>query len=197
MVKAQRHANSDLNHASSSADWFFDVTKGGGYLIENSVHNLDACNWAIGARPTRASGFGGIMLYKNDPPGRTIFDCGVLAFEYQNGAKMSYTQTVFHPNGMPNPGQQIYVYGTKGAVDLLYSTNMYSLANGVPPAVLAPKQEEPQHAHITAFFDCVTKGAPNPADITVGATAALTSILGHEAMVRQKVVNWSDLGVDV
>ena len=41
------------------------------------------------------------------------------------------------------------------------------------------------------------KGGALPADITIGATAALTAILGHEAMTREKVVNWSDLGVDV
>jgi predicted dehydrogenase len=197
MVKAQRHASADLNHAGSSADWYFDVTKSGGYLIEQSVHNLDACNWVIGAHPSRACGFGGTLLYKNDPPGRTIFDCGLLTFDYPNGVKMSFTQNVFHPRGMPNNSEMIYVYGTKGAVDLLYSTMMYPLARDSQPSVLAEKQQDPPHAHITAFYDCVTKGAPSPADITVGATAALTSILGHEAMIREKVVNWSDLGVDV
>jgi hypothetical protein len=43
----------------------------------------------------------------------------------------------------------------------------------------------------------VTQGAKSPADITIGATAALTSILGHEAMTREKIVNWSDLGVEL
>ena len=51
MVKAQRHATADLAHDGSSADWYFDVTKSGGYLIEQSVHNLDLCNWAIGLIP--------------------------------------------------------------------------------------------------------------------------------------------------
>ena len=85
MVKAQRHAKADLPDYGSSGDWFFDVNKAGGYLIEQSVHNLDSCNWAIGARPVRACGFGGIQLYKNDPPGRTIFDCGILSYEYPAG----------------------------------------------------------------------------------------------------------------
>ena len=49
MVKAQRHGSADIPHDSSSSDWYFDVSKSGGYLIEMSVHNLDACNWAIGA----------------------------------------------------------------------------------------------------------------------------------------------------
>lgn len=197
MVKAQRHASADLNHQGSSADWYFDVSKSGGYLIEQSVHNLDACNWAIGQHPVRVSGFGATLLHKNDPPGRDIFDCGVLAYDYPNGAKMSFTQNVFHPAGMPNGNQYLYVYGTKGAVDLLYSTNMYPLGTKSAGTPLAPKVEEPTHAHVTAFYDCITKNAPNPADITVGATGALTAIMGHMAMAGQKIVTWDELGVQL
>jgi predicted dehydrogenase len=197
MVKAQRHASTDLSHDGSSADWYFDVTKSGGYLIEQSVHNLDLCNWVIGAHPTRAAGFGATLLFKGDPPGRTIFDCGSLTFDYPKGVKMSFTQNVFHPRTMPNGNQYVYVYGAKGAVDLMQTMTMYPLTREGTPTVLAEKQQEETHAHITAFYDCVTKGAKSPADIIVGATAALTSILGHEAMVKEKIVTWSDLGVDV
>jgi predicted dehydrogenase len=197
MVKAQRHASADLPHDGSSGDWYFDVTKSGGYLIEQSVHNLDLCNWAIGAHPLRACGFGAILLYKNDPPGRTIFDCGSITYDYPKGVKMSFTQNVFHPSSMPNGNQYISVYGTKGAVDLMTSATMFPLASGSAPIVLAPKQQEDQFAHIAAFYDSITKGTPPPVDITIGATAALTAILGHQAMVQEKVVTWSDLGVEV
>jgi len=90
MVKAQRHAAADLPYDGTSADWYFDVNRSGGYLIEQSVHNLDLCNWAIGAHPTRACGFGGILLYKNSPPGRTIFDCGTISYDYPGGVMMSF-----------------------------------------------------------------------------------------------------------
>ncbi len=195
MVKAQRHATTDLNHQGSSAEWYFDVTKSGGYLIEQSVHNLDLCNWVIGAHPLRASGFGATLLYKNDPPGRNIFDCGSITYEYPNGVQLSFTQNVFHPRGLPLGGQYVFVYGTKAAVDLMYSTNRYALDGKGEAEPLAPKQEEPPHAHTTAFYDCITNGRPSPADITIGATAALTAILGHEAMVKQAVVKWSDFGI--
>lgn len=197
MVKAQRHAAADLPHDGTSGDWYFDVAKSGGYLVEQSVHNLDLCNWVIGARPERACGFGGILLYKNDPPGRTIFDCGSLTYEYPKGVKMSFTQNVFHPGSMPNGNQYIYVYGSKGALDLMGTGTMYPLERNAQPVVLAPKQQEDQYAHIAAFYDSITKGTPPPVGITVGATAALTAILGHQAMVQQKVVNWSDLGVEL
>ena len=196
MVKAQRHAAADLDHDGTSGDWYFDVAKSGGYLIEQSVHNLDLCNWVIGAHPSRAAGFGAIVFYKNDPPGRTIFDCGSITYDYPGGLKMSFTQNVFHPASMPNGNQYVYVYGTKGGVDLMNGT-MYPPGRGVQPVVLAPRQQEDQFAHIAAFYDSITKGAPPPVDIIVGATAALTAILGHQAMVQEKVVTWDELGVEV
>jgi predicted dehydrogenase len=198
MIKAQRHASADLPHDGSSGDWYYDVTKSGGYLIEQSVHNLDACNWAINQRPVRACGFGSIMRYKNDPPGRTIFDNGSLVYDYPNGAKLNFTQNVFHPRQMPNNNQMIYVYGEKGGVDLMYAATLYPhTAQGQQGQieVLAQKGEEPPHAHTAAFYECILKNGRNPADIVVGATAALTAIMGHEAMVKQRVITWDALGV--
>lgn len=198
MIKAQRHATADLAHDGSSADWYFDVNRSGGYLIEQSVHNLDLCNWAIGAHPTRASGFGGILLYKDSPPGRTIFDCGTISYDYPGGVMMSFTQNVFHPRGLPNGNQYIYVYGTKGAVDLMSTPTMYALSGGSKPVVLTENpQKEDQYAHIVAFFNSIVTGAKLPADIVIGATAALTAILGHQAMTRQQVVDWNGMGVEL
>jgi len=195
-VKAQRHAAADLAHDGTSGDWYFDVTKSGGYLIEQSVHNLDLCNWVIGSHPLRACGFGAIVLYKNDPPGRTIFDCGSITYDYPNGVKMSFTQNVFHPASMPHGNQYAYVYGSKGAVDLMTGT-MYPAGRSVQPVVLAPKQREDEFAHIAAFYESIVNGAPPPVDIKGGATAALTAILGHEAMVQERVVKWSDFSIDL
>jgi myo-inositol 2-dehydrogenase/D-chiro-inositol 1-dehydrogenase len=198
MVKAQRHANADLNHDGSSGDWYFDVTKSGGYLIEQSVHNLDLCNWVIGGHPLRAMGLGGIALYKNDPPGRSIYDNGHLVFEYDKGVKMSFTQNVFHPRGMPNGDQYVYVYGSKGAVTLMGGPAVfYSNERGSQPKPLVEKAPDNPHAHIVAFYAAIRSGGKNPADITIGATAALTAIIGHEAMSKEKIVRWDDLGVKI
>ena len=196
MVKAQRHAQKDIAHDGTSHDWYFDVAKSGGYLIEQSVHNLDLCNWVIGAHPTRACGFGATLMYRNDPPGRTIFDCGSITYDYPGGVKMSFTQNVFHPRGLPSGGQYVYVYGTKGAIDLMSKPTLYP-GGDAQQVVFAEKASENNHLHITGFYQSVVNGAKPPADVTIGATAALTSILGHEAMTKEKTVMWSDLEVDV
>ena len=196
MVKAQRHAGADLPHDASSADWFFDARRSGDVIVEMSVHNLDVCNWVIGSRPDRAGGFGGTLLWKNDPPGRTNMDGYSLSYDYVNGVKLSYTQVFFHPRGMPGGGQTTYVYGTKGAVDLDTAT-AYSLDRNAKPVVLAESVEEDRHAHVAAFFECIRMGRKSPADITVAATAALTAILGREAIYRKQVQTWEGLGVRV
>jgi predicted dehydrogenase len=193
MVKAQRHAESDLSHTGTSAEWFFDVEKSGGYLIEMSVHNLDLCNWAIGATPVRAAGFGGILLYKDDPPGRSIMDGYTLSYDYPNEVKLYFTQMVFHPRGLPGGGQFVHVYGKQGACDLMGDTSVYPLDGKAPPTELASKVEEAPNAHMLAFYECIRGNGPNPADVTVGATTALTAIMGHQAITTGTVVEWKDI----
>jgi predicted dehydrogenase len=198
MLKAQRHAGDDLAHDGPSADWFFNAKRSGDVIVEMAVHNLDACNWAIGSLPERAAGFGGALVWANDPPGRTNMDGYVLSYEYANGVKMSFTQVFFHPNGMPGGGQYFYVYGTEGAVDLSAGV-YYPRARKSQPVKLvegAP-QRGGRDTHIAAFFESIRTGAKPPADLTIGATGALTAILGREAIYRKKMMTWKELGVEI
>jgi predicted dehydrogenase len=195
MIKAQRHSAEDLPHDSPSADWFFDVKRSGDVLVEMSVHNLDVCNWVLNERPERAGGFGGTLLYKNDPPGRTNMDGYTLSYEYPSGAKLSYTQVFFHPRGMPGGGQSWYVYGTKGALDMDTATFYPHGRNAQPEKLFDPQPENLDLQHLTAFYDAIRTGKPVPAGIDEGASGALTAILGREAIYQKRVMNWRDLGV--
>lgn len=197
MVKAQRHASEDLDHHGPSADWFFDAKRSGDVIVEMAVHNLDICNWVIGAHPERAAGFGGTLLWKDDPPGRTNMDGYTLSYEYPDGVKLSFTQVFFHPPGMPGGGQYFYVYGTEGAVDLSASTFYPRARKAAPQKLVEAVAERQQDAHIAAFLEAIRTGAKPPADITIGATAALTAILGREAIYRRQVQEWRDFGVDL
>ena len=151
MVKAQRHASWDLDHNGSSADWFFDANRSGDVIVEMAVHNLDLCNWAIGSRPAKAAGFGGTLIWKNDPPGRTNMDGYTLSYEYRNGVKMSFTQNFFHPSGLPAGGQYTNVYGTKGAVSLETASSI-PLEQRSQPVVLSTPEREEDAPHIRCIF---------------------------------------------
>jgi predicted dehydrogenase len=196
MVKAQRHSPTDLAHDGTSADWFFDAKRSGDVINEMAVHNLDVCNWLIGSHPERAAGFGGTLLWKNDPPGRTNMDGYSLTYDYPNGVKMSFTQVFFHPAGLPGGGQYYYVYGTKGAVDVL-GGKFYPRGNGSQPEVIAQPGRERDEPHVAAFFEAVRNGTKPPADIEIGATGALTAVLGREAIYRKTVMNWADFHLPI
>ncbi|MFN7924420.1 MAG: Gfo/Idh/MocA family oxidoreductase [Bryobacteraceae bacterium] len=197
MIKAQRHASDDLPHDASSAEWFFDAKRSGDVIVEMAVHNLDICNWVAQSRPAMASGYGGALIWPNDPPGRTNMDGYTLSYDYTNGVKLSFTQVFFHPRGMPGNGQFFYVYGTEGAVDVMDS-KFYPRKKGEQPREIEPPSEEKLDAqHVAAFVDAITKGTPVAASIEVGAVGALTAILGREAIYRKKTMSWVDLGVDL
>ena len=199
MVKAQRHAGDDLDHNGPSADWFFNAKRSGDVIVEMAVHNLDACNWIIGSRPERAGGFGGALLWKDDPPGRTNMDGYTLSYDYANGVKMSFTQVFFHPYGMPGNGQYFYVFGTEGGVDVSNST-FYPRARGAKPQVLVPPEprgERKPDPHLMAFYEAIRTGKKSPAGLEIGATAALTAILGREAIYQKRVMEWREFGVDI
>lgn len=116
-----------------------------------------------------------------------------LSYDYPSGVKLYFTQMVFHPKGLPGGGQFVHVYGQKGACDLMGDTSVYPLDGSTAPTQLAPKVEEVTHAHMLAFYDCIRGTGRNPADITVGATGALTAIMGHQAITSGKVVEWKDI----
>jgi predicted dehydrogenase len=84
------------------------------------------------------------------------------------------------------------VYGTKGAVDLDTAT-FYPLERNSKPTVLAEPVVEEKHGHVTAFFEAIRNGKKSPADVDVAATAALTAILGREAIYRKQVMLWDNL----
>ena len=195
LVKAQRHAGNDLTHDGPSADWFFDAKRSGDVIVEMAVHNLDVCNWAVNSRPQSAAGFGGVNLWVNQPPGRTSMDGYTLSYEYANGVKMSFTQVFFHPRGLPGGGQYFYVYGTDGAVEVS-TARFYPMGKG-EPQVLSEAPGRTGEPQLKAFYDCIRNGAKPAVDIKVAAVAALTAILGREAIYQKRLMSWQDLGVDV
>ena len=196
MVKAWRHNDNDLAHDGSSADWFFNAKRSGDLIVENAVHNLDICNWVIGARPDKAAGFGKTMLWVNDPPGRTNMDGYTLSYEYANGVDLSFTQVSFHPDKLPLPYSQTFVYGSEGSVHLETAT-FYPMKRGASPEVIVPPMKEDPDAAIAVFFDNVRTGKTPFTDVKVGALAAMTSILGREAIYRKKMLTWQELGVEL
>ena len=197
MIKAQRHSANDFSPTGLSGDWIFDARRSGDVIVEQSIHNLDTCNWIFNAHPDQAAGFGGALLSPDQPKGRTIMDGYTVSYDYPGGAKLSFTQVAFHPAGMPFGGEQTYVYGSDGAV-LLETGTIYARGREAKPTVLGERKRENREAlHIAKFYDAILNGTKPETDATTGAIAALTAILGREAMYKHRVMTWKELGVAI
>jgi len=69
-------------------NWYYFTWLSGDFNVEQHVHNLDLCAWAMGDQyPTRAIGMGGREVRKGPEYGN-IFDHHSVVYEYANGAQL-------------------------------------------------------------------------------------------------------------
>ncbi len=68
-------------------NWLYFTWLSGDHIVEQHVHNIDVCNWAMDAHPIAAVGMGGRQV-RTDAAYGHIFDHFSIAFEYANGVKM-------------------------------------------------------------------------------------------------------------
>ena len=88
------------------------------------------------------------------------------------------------------------VFGSKGTLDFM-SGSLYSLDATEPVQLLRPEDRDEKENAMGEFYACIRENRKPMADIKVAATAALTAILGREAIYRRKSVTWQELGVSV
>ena len=68
-------------------NWLYFTWLSGDHIVEQHVHNIDVCNWAIGATPTKCYGMGGRQV-RTAPEFGQIFDHFAVEYEYPDGQVM-------------------------------------------------------------------------------------------------------------
>jgi myo-inositol 2-dehydrogenase/D-chiro-inositol 1-dehydrogenase len=199
VVKAQRHSTPPTAAAEQARPaWYKDVTRSGDLIVENAVHNLDVCNWVVGSRPVSAYGHGKKYFPTPQPAGKLMMDGFSVEYIYENDVHVDYSQLYMHPPGLTKlrGGQWYMVFGSKGTVDLTEGI-LYPLDSKEPVPLLRPEERGEKENAMSEFYACIRENRKPIADIKVAATAALTAILGREAIYRRRSVTWDELGVSV
>ena len=87
---------------------------------------------------------------------------------------------------------------SKGAIELTESSwTFHAMYGGEEPRVFEPENNDLTLTAQQDFFACIREGRKPFGDVKVGATAALTTIMGREAIYNRKMVTWDELGVEV
>ena len=68
-------------------NWLYFTWLSGDHIVEQHIHNLDVCNWAMNAHPVKATCLAGRQV-RTDPAYGHIFDHFATEYEYENGVKM-------------------------------------------------------------------------------------------------------------
>ncbi len=85
-VKPRKPEWSDMEWQMQN--WYYFTWLSGDFNVEQHIHNLDVCVWAMGNRyPTKAIGMGGREVRKTPEYGN-IFDHHSVVYEYEDGARL-------------------------------------------------------------------------------------------------------------
>jgi myo-inositol 2-dehydrogenase/D-chiro-inositol 1-dehydrogenase len=201
VIKAQRHSGPVRPESERSRPaWYKDVKLSGDLIVENTVHNIDVCNWLAGSRPVSAYGHGKKYFPKPIAAGTEMMDGFSVEYIYENGMHLDYSQLYMHPRGLkslPN-GQWYVVFGEKAPIELTHdAAQLYEMQAETGRRFIDESLTGKQENAMAEFYACIREGRAPFADITVGAVAALTAIMGREAIYRQRSVTWKELGVTV
>lgn len=199
VIRAQRNSGAlPPNAERERPSWYLDVKRSGDLIVENAVHNIDICNWIAGTHPESAYGFGKKYKPKPIPAGTQMMDGFTVEYIYPNDVSLEYAQIYLHPRTLKDlpSGQWYFVYGEKGVVDIAKAQFYAHSGEPALPVVDASRLAAPENA-MADFYACIREGRQPFADIKIGATAALTTIMGREAIYKRRMVTWKELGVEV
>jgi predicted dehydrogenase len=166
-------------------NWYYFNWLSGDTIVEQHVHNLDACNWAKGAHPVSAQGQGGRQVRTGKEYGQ-IFDHHFVEFTYEDGCKL-YSQSRQIPGCWNSTAG--FAHGTKGAANLGVGI-LQNPANQRPRRAPADSVNPYQAEHDALFAAIRNDTSHNEAEYAAFST--MTAILGRMATYSGDEVNWRD-----
>lgn len=185
--------------------WYWDLVLSGDIIVEQAIHLIDICNWALQGHPIKATGIGGRNIISH--PGDT-WDNYEVAFTYPENVHVSFSCTQFGPNDWFNVSARLF--GADGIAEAPYSgplrivgENSWAWANPAPMeptastkfaanGVFSDNLALAQREKDRGFIDSITSGHFHN-QTAAGVETALSAMLGRMAGRRGGEVTWEEL----
>jgi predicted dehydrogenase len=162
-------ADMDIQHRN----WYSYVWICGDQVVEQHLHNIDVCNWFMGAHPVKVTASGGAIWRPREPRYGNIYDHLSADFEYANGVHMSsYCRQ--YPKGCATNISELIV-GTKGR------SNAHDLGQGG----INPYVQE----HIDMVNSILGTG-PYLNEAMAVAESTMTCIMARESAYSGQALTW-------
>jgi predicted dehydrogenase len=177
----------DSDLAYQLYNWYHFNWICGDHIVEQHVHNLDVCNWAMRTHPVRAVGMGGrtSLPQGNPKENGNIFDHFAIDYEYPKDVHMmSMCRQI---DGCENNVSEALV-GTKGTC----RPDQYVI-NGKHVVTRAQdkKAGDPYVREHTDLIASIRAGKPLN-ELKNVAESTLTAIMGRMSAYTGKAITWDD-----
>jgi predicted dehydrogenase len=184
--------------------WYWDLVLSGDIIVEQAIHLIDICNWALQAHPIKATGTGGRNIISH--PGDT-WDNYEIVFTYPNNVHLSFSCTQYGPNDWFDVSARMF--GAEGHAEMPYSGPMriggaqpWTWAEQEPLKQSAPPQFASngefndnlalaQQEKDRGFIESITSGHFHNQS-AAGVETAFSAMLGRMAGRLGREVTWEE-----
>ncbi len=164
-------------------NWYYFTWLCGDHIVEQHVHNIDVCNWAIGEHPVKATGLGGRQV-RDLPVWGHIFDHFAIDFEYPSGATvLSMCRQI--DNCSKNVSEEIT--GTKGR----WKSQGYTITDlkGERQWRWRGRKVNPYQQEHVDLIESIRSGQPLNELVNV-TESTMSAIMGRMATYTGQTITW-------
>jgi myo-inositol 2-dehydrogenase/D-chiro-inositol 1-dehydrogenase len=185
-------------------NWLWYRALSGDILVEQNIHIIDLCNWALGAHPLKAVATGGRNILKH---AGDCWDNYQVTYTYPDDVHVAFSSTQFGDYGTFDAA--LHIFGADGMADLPYAgpiriqgSQKWNWDNAGPQVAgggsfaengsfsdnlaLADREKD------RTFIESITSGKYHN-QIPAGVETALTCMLGRMAGYQKREVTWQEL----
>jgi predicted dehydrogenase len=159
-------------------NWYSYVWICGDQVVEQHLHNIDVCLWAMGTHPTKVWASGGRAWRPNEELYGNIYDHLSADFEFPNGVRMTSYCRQYPGKSYGNVSEQIV--GSKGRWDSRSLRGGGGRSNTTNPYVL-------EH---TALINSIRGDGPYVNHAMTVAESTMTCIMAREAAYTGEEITW-------
>jgi myo-inositol 2-dehydrogenase / D-chiro-inositol 1-dehydrogenase len=173
----------------------------GGILVDQGIHMLDVCNWALQEHPIDAIGSGGT---KHAAEFGNTWNNYQVIYRYPGGVNMSIHSTQSGPVFGDVCARFV---GTKGMAEAHYSRGVFIDGENSWDSGVVRGEPTPEQAASGAFLSSLHDADENKVksfiqsietgnylnEIAQGVTSTLTAILGRKAATTNKKITWDEM----
>jgi predicted dehydrogenase len=183
-------ANRSADHLLHRGQWLTAIPLSGDFIVEYSVHTINAVLWAVGKRPVKASGHTRRVRANARGDGRDLY---LVTYEFDDGLVWTHRCQALH-NGEDSI-IRTRIFGDTAHAEINYWGRAFLRGGkqqfgGGPVEGLYNRGAE---RNIASFHQAVTSGDTANPTVAHAADDILTGVLGRESAARGRTLTMEEL----